>query len=231
MRYPSVLTLVLSLAAASLLTACTGTRPLHIVEQSATLHYDKAEYDAALVDYKEYTERQPENVQMRYGLAQTYLAMGMPLDAAREMAIVYDVLPTNDDYVDAYAEAMLQAGQRDQLVTFLQRQVGERGRIADYMRQGKFLVRLGNLDEAKTALRIAAQMDRGQTVGPQLALADFYHAISDRDNELRRLSMALYLEPMHQGVQDRIRALGEFPGPALAQAPEEAIMDAENRRP
>lgn len=210
------------------LTGCSGTRPLHIVEKSAKSNYDRGLYDAAFVDYSEYTDRRPEGVEMRYGKAQTLLQLGQPLEAAREMAIVYDVQPTNDKYVEGYCEALFQAQQRDQLVTFLQRQVGERGRAADYIRQGRFLTRLGNIDEAKTALRIAAQMDRGTTVEPQLALANLYRTVNDRDNELRRLSMALFIEPNNQRIQDRIRELGEFPGPAFMQVPEERI-EAEQR--
>jgi tetratricopeptide (TPR) repeat protein len=225
-------TLLLGFAALAMaglsLAGCSGPRPLHIVEKSAQSNYDRGFYDAAFADYAEYTDRRPEGVEMRYGKAQTLLQLGQPLEAAREMAIVYDVQPTNDKYVEGYCEAFFQANQRDQLVTFLQRQVGERGRAADYIRQGRFLTRLGNIDEAKTALRIAAQMDRGTTVEPQLSLANLYRTVNDRDNELRRLSMALFIEPGNQRIQERVRELGEFPGPAFMQVPEERI-EAEQR--
>ncbi|MDX2147515.1 MAG: tetratricopeptide repeat protein [Planctomycetota bacterium] len=217
---PVLVALALTMTAA--LVGCGTQRPLHIVESSAKRHFDNRDYAAALADYQEYVDRKPGEVRVRYQLAQTYLELDQPAKAAEELTTVYNVDPLNDAYVDARAEALYRAGQRDRLVVFLQRQTAERGRVLDYLRLGKYQQLIGNADEARTALNIGAKIDRGQTIGPQMALADFYKAVGDRENELTRLRMAMYIEPMNQVVWERIRALGEVPGPSLALMPEEA---------
>ena len=42
---------------------------------------------------------------------------------------------------------------------------------------------------------------------------------------VERLRMALYLAPTNSGIQDRIRTLGQIPGPTFAVQPLEARSD------
>ena len=67
----------------------------------------------------------------------------------------------------------------------------------------------------------AARLDGGQTVEPQIALADFYLAAGDEEKAIRRLRMALGIDAENEIAIDKLRSLGEIPGPSFALTPEE----------
>ena len=77
------------------------------------------------------------------------------------------------------------------------------------------------MDEAHEALRNAAAIDAGQTVEPQLALADFYNRLDRPADEVRRLRMAYWIAPEDPRVVQRLAARDVVPGPSLAITPEE----------
>ena len=63
-----------------------------------------------------------------------------------------------------------------------------------------------------------------QSTGEKLdALARFYESIGAKDEALLRYRMAMWLDRENPEIQERIRALGEIPGPTLAIIPEEAV--------
>ena len=207
---------------AALASGCgTTQRPLPKVLDDARHAYEFAQYDRAATDYREYIDRRPDTAEVRFELSRAYMLLGRPKQAREQLSVAHDVSPTNERYADALAEAYYQAGEIEPLLGFLSRRATERGNVEDFLRLGVYSAGVGHADEALAALTTAARLDRGRTIRPQLALADFYASVADRANELRRLCMALWLEPQNQVLWARIRAMGEVPGPALAIQPEE----------
>ncbi len=210
------------LCTAALVGGCgTTQRPLPKVLGDARHAFEFAQYDRAATDYREYIDRRPDAAEVRFELARAYLLLGQPKPAREQLSVAHDVSPTNERYADALAEAYFQAGEIEPLLGFLNRRATERGNAEDFLRLGAYSARVGHADEALVAMTTAARLDRGHSIRPQLALADFYASVGDRANELRRLCMALWLEPQNQVLWGRIRAMGEVPGPALAIQPEE----------
>lgn len=212
----------LTALACSLSIGCSGVRPLHVIRDHALQEVKAGNYAVAATDYEEYLERKPDEVNVRYELGKTYLAMNEPMKARQQLAVAYDIDPTNENVIDARAEAHYQAKEFQQLSEFLRRLSSERGAVRDFLRLGDYAGRMGNADEASLALKNAAVLDEGRTVAPQIALADFYKLHNDRANEVRRLRMALFVEPKNKAVMNRLLELGEIPGPSLALRPEEA---------
>lgn len=206
---------------AAVLLGCSSQRPLHIVQQSGQRNYDKGDYVAAAADFKEYTDRRPAFLPARYSLGQSYMELGEYSLAREQFALCLGVDGGNEAYADALAEALLAANEREALMAHLHRVCGERGRVNDYLRLGRYAMKIGNVDEAQTALATAARIDGGRSVAPQLALAEMHRSLGDRQGELRRLAMALYLDPGNLKIQERIRELGEVPGPTFAAVPAE----------
>jgi tetratricopeptide (TPR) repeat protein len=201
---------------------CAGQRPLHVVKMHGDRAYEEGNYGKAAEDYSEYVDRKPGEWEVRLTLGRAYLESGQPVLAREQLTTVYDQQPSNEECIELLARADYDAKEYDSLVTFLRRLTIERGSTSDFLRLGRYSAMIGHADEAAQALKTAAKMDQGRTVGPQLALADFYHSVNDRTNELSRLRMALYLVPNSVEINERIRALGEVPGPTLALPPEEA---------
>jgi len=204
------------------LGACTTQRPLPIVLKSGDDAYLAGDYGRASQEFQEYIDRFPGDPEVRTKLARSYVEIDQPAQAVRHAQVAYDINPRNPFYIETLAEALYHSGRSQELFTFLGNLAKDRGGVTDYIRQGQYLAKAGFLDEAKAALLTAAKIDLGKTPAPQLALADFYESINDRENALLRLRYALYLDPKNPDIQMRIRALGEVPGPAFALPPEES---------
>ena len=219
------LILVLALA---FLAGCNTVRPLPTVRESGDRFFSRGQFEQAAAEYKEYTDRKPGEPAVQLMYAKTLLALHNPAPAVEHATIAYDQHPTDEDYIETRAQALFEAKKNDELDRFLRGLTSGRGLPSDYIRQGRFLAKLGDADGAETALKVAAKVDGGKTPAPQLALADFYHSIGDRANEFKRLRMALYLDPKNLEIPNRMRELGEIPGPSLAMPPEEAESSPSN---
>ncbi len=209
-------------AAVLLLGACSEQRPLHAIRDNGDWAMQQGKYDVAISDYSEYLERKPGEVAVRYDLGRAHLAAGECKNAMEHLSTCVDVRPDNDDYAAALAAALFDCKESDRLTLFLRRRTAERGTPADYILLGQYANKLGHPDEALQALLTAARIDAGQTLAPQLALADFYGSVNDVPNQIRRLRMALYLSPGNERVIEQLKAHGEVIGPTLALLPEEA---------
>lgn len=207
----------------SALTGCgSGPRPLPTVKDTAMHWYSVENWPNARGDLEEYLSRKPDDLDMRVLYGNTLLEMNEPLRAKEEFQKVFDFNPANEGAVEGLARAMLGGNERDALIEFLNRRIADRGTVADYLRLGRFAADIGHADDAQEAFLTAARLDRGTTIAPQLALADFYKSVNDQKSEARRLRMALYIEPNNQRIRQRLADLGEVVGPSIPMRPAEA---------
>lgn len=213
--------MVLGVLAVLLLAGCQAERPLHVVRDSAEFNFKQQRFDAAEAEYAEYCRRLPNDPQMHYMHGRTLMELGRASEARVPMNIAHDIRPGNDQYADGYAQALYESNDTTALMTFLTRRTTERGRVADYLRLGKYAVMVGLPDEALAALHTAARLDRGASITPYVQLADLYATIGNKRHEVLRLRHALYLEPANQVIQQRLSALGEIVGPSLPMRPPE----------
>lgn len=199
-----------------------GQRGLTKVRYDADWAYNRGDYTRAAADYQEYMDRRPGDPEIAYRLAKSYLETDQPTRAIGFARMALDQAPERDEYLALLAEAYFQAGDIDGLYRLLRTQTADRGRVEDYLRLGYYAAKLGHADEAELALLTGAKIDQGRTAGPQLALADFYASIGDQEAATRRLRMALYVDRTNEEILQKLRTLGEIPGPSLALRPEEA---------
>lgn len=210
----------LLLAAPLALTACQQ-RALHMVEASGERAMDRGDYVTAANEYSEVVERRPGRWRARVELAKALMEMDRPAEARENLEVAYTVEPENEEILNLLAEAMLASGDVDAMTTELRQHARTQNTVGDWMRLGIFLQRAGDLDGAEQALTTAARIDHGRSVEPQMALAGLYREAGDDEEALRRLRMALYLDPENEGVQRAIRSYGEIPGPTYVVVPDE----------
>lgn len=203
------------------LGGCADQRPVWKIRADADLAYEAKKYEAALADYQSYVDIKPNDPSGQHALGRTYLALNQPKPAREHLQIAYDVVPGNDEYIESYAQALYESKEPESLMTFLTRVSAERGNVGDFLRLGRYAGKIGHADEALQALTTAARLDQGKSLDPQLALADFYRSVNDRPNQIKRLRNCLYLAPGDEGVIQRIREVGEIPGPSFMARPEE----------
>jgi tetratricopeptide (TPR) repeat protein len=210
------------LAVSFVLGGCASQRPLVEVRDDADKSFARGEYDRALSSYVEYVGRRPGDAEMQHRLAETLLVLKQPAQAVEHAWRAFDLDPSRDEHIETLAQAMAEAGQSADLYSFLRDQTQSRGRVTDYLRLGRYSAAGGDADSAELAFKTAAELDKGRTLAPQLALADFYRRIGDKPGEVSRLRMALYLDPGSPDINARLRELGEIPGPSFAIKPSEA---------
>ncbi len=180
------------------------------------------QYEAAVGYYNAYLEGRPGEPTVRTSLGRALLRAGRAREAASELRIAYAQRPGHDETADLLSEAMVASNQHDELHRLLRTNAVDRGTTGDHMRLGRYSLAMGDTDTAKTALLTAARVDRGQNPEPQLALCDYYWAVGDRPNAVRRLQAAYYLSPRGTGTLERMRKLGISEGPKWAgRVPEE----------
>jgi len=211
------LSCILALAAGG----CQQPRALPAVQESGDRSFRRQNFDGALTDYEEYVAREPGDPVVQIKLAKTLIELKRPAEAIEHAQLAYDQRTTNDDCIETLAQAMYDAGRTDDWHRLLHGIADARGLPGAYIRLGRYLAMSGDADTAEQALKQAARIDAGRTIAPQIALADFYHQIGDKPSELKRLRMALFIEPNNPEIIKRLRALCEIPGPSLAIAPEE----------
>lgn len=205
--------------AAVLLAVGCGQRPLSMVRADANMYHFRGEYSQAQPLYEEVVERRAGDAQGHYELGRNLLALGRASEAREQMILAYNLEPSNETYFEGMAEAYAAAGDEEALFNALQHQIRDRAAVEDYLRLGRYAQRLGHVDEAERAYLSAAEIDAGQTAAPQLALADFYRSVGDEANEIRRLRMALWFDPGDATVRERLRELGQIPGPTFVLEP------------
>jgi len=202
-------------------TGCGNQRSLGALERDGEFGLKQENWTMAKSNFGEFVERKPEDHKARYKLGLALIKLGECKDAMRQLALALEVRPLDNDYADAYAEALLCAGERDELTATIARLAAERGGARDFVRWGTYASKLGNIDEAQQALLTGARLDRGTNLFPQRALANFYKDLGDRERYIKRLRMCYYLAPTNEDLIKEIRATGEILGPTFALVPEE----------
>jgi cytochrome c-type biogenesis protein CcmH/NrfG len=217
MKKPAAIVFVPVLA----LAACNAPRALPSVRDHGDRAFNRGDFQTARADYQEYLTRKPGEAEVELMLARTLLASGDFPAALTHAQTAYDLKPGQDPYIETYAEALLRNNKTDQLYRELRSLAQDRGTPSDWVRLGRFTARTGDADGAEHALLTGARLDQGRSAAIQLALADFYRSIGAHDKERLRLRMAFSLDPQNPEIPQRLRELGEIPGPSLALPPEE----------
>ena len=126
--------------------------------------------------------------------------------------------------LDRLAQAYYEQDRPENLTAFLARTAEFYGQPRDYLRQAKYLVKVGDVDSAKLAYRKAAYFAPSGDASPYIAIADFYISIDDQTNAATALRYGYYVNPKDGEVADRFRQLGLVPGPTQSLEPPKPEM-------
>lgn len=212
-----------ALTAAAALVGCSGTPNLTSLRERGTYFEETKQYDRALAEYKAVIDRKPEDAETRYKYAQTLGKAGRADESREQFLRLVDDDPTNEKYIEGYTQALYDANANGELAAFLVRMTEQRGAVTDYIRQGQYSQKMGDLDGAKTAYQAAAKLDGGRSTKPWIAMADMYKSINDLANERAMVQRALYITPMDPILSKRLRDAGGIPGPSAGIRPDEFV--------
>ena len=212
--------LLVSLLVTVALTGC-GQRSVLMLEESGLRNLDRGNYAMAVEDFEEAVDRSPGRYESRVGLGRAYLAVGKPREAREQLEVAHTLAPERDYTSALLAEAMHRSGDTAAAARFLRERAEERQTPEDWVRYGRFAARTGDADTAERAMLTGARIDRGMSLEPQVALAEFYSALGDETQAIERLRMASWIDPTNERVVALARELGQTPGPTFARIPNE----------
>ena len=199
------------------LTGCQ--RPIETIRETADFSFDHRDYNAAAKEYAEITNRYPGNWRAQYRLGLCLLEIGRPSQARQALEVAHTHRPRDAHVADALAEALFQIGEESRLFAFLRQRAESTQAVSAYLRLARYSLELGDPDSADVALETAIVLDDGQTVEPYLAAASFAERLGDLETALHRLRQAYGIDHTDGRVLQRLKDLGEIPGPTLAMPP------------
>ncbi|MCC6284827.1 MAG: hypothetical protein IT439_05925 [Phycisphaerales bacterium] len=209
---------------ACLLGACNAQRPMASYDAEGRRQIAAGDLNGAETTYRKYVDRRPQSAQGHFGLGRALSAQGRHLAASQEFKLATQIDGANEEYFEAYCQSLLSAERHDELLTVLRRRANGSRDGRDYQRLARFAEESGTAEEALDALLTWARIDRGRSVEPQLALANFYRRVGDGEKESMRLRAILYIDPANREATDRLRDRGEITGESLAIQPPEQIQ-------
>ena len=213
---------ILALAVAALMAA-GGCQSASYLRQRGVEAFEVGKYERAAKLFTAAADKDPSNWYTHYYLGMAHLNLNRPLEAQLELEMAEGVRPDNSvmpQILDGLAESIYQQGDPAALYALLARACNHWGTTYDFLRQAKYLAKIGDADSAKIALHKATFFAPGDDVTPYLATADFYESIGDGSNAVTALRRALSIEPDSTKIKSRLRDHGVVPGPTIVLPPE-----------
>lgn len=201
------------------LIGCTNQRPVANLRQDGDNYFAHGQWAEAEAEYSQIVERYPGDWEAQYKLGLTWQKMGKYQAARRALEIAHSLQPNDVAISDALAETMFQQGREDELFAFLRERAQSTQTVHSYLLLSEYTIALNDPDSASIALNTAIAIDNGQSVEPYLAAAAFAQRLGDLDLAVRRLRQAYGIDPYDEQVKQRLRDLGEVPGPTIALPP------------
>ena len=166
--------------------------------------------------------RDPTDWRAQYELGKLLLAQGQPLDAGLTLDKALSLRPDHPEtsgIIDCLAEAIYQQKRYDDLHALLTEATEEFGNSGDYLRQGEYLMRMGQIDDVRVAYLKAVQFADRDDAKPCIALAEFYEHVGDSAKAIGAWKRAYYIAPKNEKVANKLREHGIVPGPTLTSPP------------
>lgn len=207
-------------AALAVIAGCS--QPNAFVRKHGIEAYHQDNHDKADQLLSQAVEQDPTDWKSLFYLGLVRLEQDRPFDAQllleQSLQLRYNHDET-DDILDALADALDRRGRIERLEALLEDAVRKEGTSRDYMRQGRYLAKLGDIDAAKLAYRKAAFFAEDGDAQPFVVLADFYEKIGDTSNAVTALRHAHAIQPKDGQLSERLRRYGIVPGPTAAIEP------------
>ncbi|MCZ6834508.1 MAG: tetratricopeptide repeat protein [Planctomycetota bacterium] len=216
LSFPIVLTLALS----TLMVGCSNAqKPATAFQRDAERHFKRGEFAEAVDNYQNVVNRFPGNWEAQYFLGVCHLELNRTYEARQALEIAHTLRPANDEVAAALAEAIFRDGDENQLYSFLRERAQSKQDVTSYLRLAHYSIEMGDPDSARKAIETAILLDNGESVLPYLQAASFSERIGDLEQAVTRLRQAYGIDPLDEAVKNRLRDLGEIPGPTLALPP------------
>lgn len=203
------------------LVACKT--PNNFLRQQGITALERGDLAQAQQRFQTAAAQDPTDWKAQYYLGSVLLEQGQPLDAQLTLEKARSLRPAHaetPDILDKLAEAIYQQNRREALVVMLDEAASEFGAVRDFLRQGDYLARIGEVDLALIAYQKAVRFAVAGDPQPYLRKAAFHEQIGDSAGAIQALRHAYHAAPNDPAVAAKLRQFGIVPGPTVALPPE-----------
>ena len=127
--------------------------------------------------------------------------------------------PDTPEILDTLAESLYQQGDKPALAQFLSGTATLRKNPSDYLRQARYLGKIGDSDGVNLAFIKAAKFAAPDDPRPYLEAAMYYQIVGEQERVVTNLRHAYYCAPESVVVWEKMRAAGLAPGPGVGLPP------------
>jgi Flp pilus assembly protein TadD len=209
--------------ALALVGGCT-TLPNDVLRQQASDDLRDGDIAGADKCLTQAVDQEPTDAWAQYMMGRVRLLQGRPVEAETffEQALVNESGTLSEPAIlDGLAQSLLDQGNKSRLVTFLAERAHEHPTVAGYLRQGKYLGKMGDADGAVLAFKKAARIAAKTDATPYLAAAEYYDSIGDTQDRDLALRRAYTADHYSTPVLVALHLAGMEPGPQLLLPPED----------
>lgn len=192
--------------------------PNSLLRQRGFVALQQGHQQTAHDNFAQAVKQDPTDWLAQYNLGKLLLERGQPLDAQLTLGRALSLRPDHPEtagITDSLAEALYKQDRHDSLRALLAEATRTFGSSADFLRQGDYLTRIGEVDGAKLAYLKAAQFADAADARPYVRLAEFYEQIGDGTKALGAWQRAYFLAPGDAQVADKLHQYGIVPGPTV----------------
>ena len=220
-RSPLCLALVASAAVSLvLLTGCRAPNSMLRQRGFVALQQDNAV--AAYEHFARAVQQDPTDWKAQYHMGKLLLQRDQAVEAQLALEQARSLRPADPEtprIIDALAEALYQQQRYESLHGLLAEATETFGASHDYLRQGEYLTRIGEIDGAKLAYLKAVEFADAADIKPHLQLARFYEQIGDRGTALDVWQKVYHMAPGNAAAVAKLHQYGVVPGPTVGAPP------------
>lgn len=207
--------------AMAVLTGC-GT-PNTVLRQRGEESLARRDYPQAYQFYARAVQQDPTDHQSQIQLGRLLMRDKRWFDAMLVWQHAWALRPGAPEtpmILDNLAESIFQQGDKETLYRMLQKAADDYQTSADFLRQGGYMAKIGDVDAAEVAFRKAVHFARPDDPEPYVASSAFYELIGDRARAATALRRAYAISPGDVEIRSRLRHYGIVPGPTVAMPAE-----------
>ena len=206
------------LLASVMLAGCSGQVSKETLRKRGDQAMFVEQWDVAIVNYTELTDRDPTNWTAQANLGRSALAIGDLNTARRALEIAAALRPADPAIANDLADTMEQQQAWDDLFAYLRDRAMSTSTSTDWLRLARAAIEADDPDTAREALRTALAVDADASVEPYLMAARLLRQLGDEEEAQRTLALAWRINPKNEDVNAALRDMGVVPGPTMRYA-------------
>ncbi len=207
------------LIGAAALGGCQSGRAIHVARADADFHYQWGRYEEAAPAYLEIIDKYPGDWEAEYRYGMCLVHLGREKEARTHIETAAARNPASQEVAFALADVYAKLNERGRLVQLLKSRATERAEVESWLKLAELGRQLNDLDLEDMGITAALQVKGDSQWKAYVHASELAEAAGRREEAVRRIRQAYYLNPHSPIVINRLEVLSVERGPETALPP------------